>query len=286
MNTLCLVLFLGAMEIDFPETFDWDSDPLDLFSFNVLVFDNNNPDIQVLSVKHDTELAMFIQREFGEDAIQTIVNNLDVNTKDRCPYFRIVMSEFGQDTPINFKLRCFYNQIGMSTLNPRCKRAMAIGLHALRDLDSPITMPLAFCTTNVEIMDYRMEDGIDLSCLKPCAQKLYSSTSTLCDIAGLVLPYHLPCELQWRILSYLQRPDATLIKTAIDNVRYDWDDSVMPMFRQREPRIPAHIAHFYNASTVQCAIDAAIKCRHAVCVCRKDLPVRHQWQSLSGGERM
>lgn len=248
------------------ESFDWDMDPLDLFSFNVLIFDNNEPDVIVQEVKHNTHLAVLISEVFGDDPVQTIVNNLDQETRARCPYFRIVMSEFKADSPINFKLRAFYNQIKMSSLNPRCGRAMAIGLHALANLDSAISMPLAFCTTSIDVVDYQLDSGVDLVCLKPCAQKLNPTANDLSDVAGLCLPYHVPENVQWCILSYLREPTATLIKDAMEKVCLTWDNWLHPMFVQREPRIPAHIARYYDVATVQSAIAGATRSRRATFV--------------------
>lgn len=250
------------------QNFDWDADPLGLFSYNVLIFENNEPDIQVVNVEHDVELAMLVQERFGAEAIQTIVNNLDPNTKDRAPYFRVVMTDFNPESPINFKLRAFYNQIKMSTLNPRCRKAMVIALHALDRLDSPISMPMAFCTTTINPMDYQVDNTVDLACLKPCAKNLNPEATTICDVAGLTMPYHLPVDVQWRILSYMRSPDATLIKDAMNDVGRRWDDFLHPMFVQREPRIPVHIARFYDVATVRSAIDGATRRLRAAFVYR------------------
>lgn len=241
------------------QNLDWNMDPLDLFSFNVVTFDNNEPDIQVDTIKHDTELALLIQERFGDDPIQTIVNNRDPETKGRCPYFRIVTNEFGPDSAINFKLRAFYNRIGMSSLNSRCGPAMAIGLHALNLLDSPVSVPMAFCTTSIEFISFQMDGGVDLTCLKPCAKNLNPEATNLCGIAGVCLPYYMPEEVQWRILSFAESPTAMEIKGEIKRLRERWDDCLHPMFKQREPRIPAHIARFYDVATVQSAIADATR---------------------------
>ena len=243
------------------QNFDWDADPLGLFSYKVLIMENTEPDIQVVEVDHDVELAMLVQERFGGDPIQTIVNNLDPATRDRCPYFRVVMSEFGSECAINFKLRAFYNQIKMSSLNPRCRRAMVIGLHALERLDSPISMPMAFCTTTINPLDYCIRDEVDLGCLKPCAQRLNPGAANICDVAGLVLPCYVPLEIQWKILGYLKSPEAAIIQDAMNDVGRKWDDFLHPMFVQREPRIPVHIARFYDAATVQSAIVGATSSR-------------------------
>lgn len=244
---------------DMIENFDWDMNVDNLFSYNVLIFENANPDIQVLNVSHNTHLASLIQEHFGDEPIQTIVNNMSECSRKRCSYFRIVMTDVGDGISTNFKLKNFYQQIGMTSLSSRCRKAMAIGLHSLQYLDSPISIPMAFCTTTIDPLDFQFDGTVDLACLSPCGNQ----RADLCDIAGLSIPYFVPWDIQWKIVSYLESPLALLIKEDMGKMYEQWDIPVCAMFVQREPRIPAHIARYYNAATVQSAIGSATKSRLA-----------------------
>lgn len=229
----------------------------DLYSFNVVIVSNQEPDIQVIELTYDAEVWPLLQQELGPNYIQTIVNNMNTSTNKRCPFFRVCMKDFGDETPINFKLKSFYHKIGMSSLNPRCSKAVIIGLATLTSLDAAINMPSHFCSTIIDSIDLDLRDEFDMSCLNLCAEKLHPPGSTLYDIAGLTMPYHLPREVQHHILQYCSSPTADIIKGQIADIKRVWDEQLFTMFRQREPRIPAHIASTYNAATVQqTAVDA------------------------------
>jgi hypothetical protein len=229
----------------------------DLFSFNVVIISNQEPDIQVIELTYDAEVGPLLEQELGENYIQTIVNNMNPSTNKRCPFFRVCMRDFGDETPINFKLKSFYHKIGMSSMNPRCSKAVIIGLATLTSLDSAISMPSHFCSTMIDNIDLDLREEYDMSCLNLCAEHLHPPGSALSDIAGLRMPYHLPREVQHHILRYCSNPTADIIKGKIADIKRLWDERLFTMFRQREPRIPVHIASIYNAATVQqTAVDA------------------------------
>jgi hypothetical protein len=240
--------------------FDFNYLPDRLFVINVLIFENSDPDIRVVEVPDDVDLALFAASEIGPGMVQTIVSNSDPETKDRCPYFRLVASPPSDGLPINFKLQTFLNKIGQGhIMTPRCTKVIVVGLHALNNLESPISIPLAFCTTTIDPMDYGIDTVVDIACLQPVGGLKSDSSEALCQIAGLCLPVHVPDACQWRILSYLEEPTAAMIKDQIDKICVDYDAALLPMFQQREPRLPPIIASFYNASTVQTAIRGATR---------------------------
>lgn len=231
------------------------------FNFKVLVLSNDEPDIQVFDVTYDTELKLLQDEMLGQDCVITIVNNLDEHTRSMCPYFRVSMTGFDASCAINFKLQNFYHKIGMSSMGAKCKKALVVGLHALNQLDSAVSVPLCFCTTTIEPMDFDdivRDTGIDMACMNTCHQ--HSDEMNLCDIAGLSIPCHFPWDVQWKILTYLQSPCACLVEETIDSICTSWDAALHPMFQQREPRIPASIACFYNVLTVKQAIENATRC--------------------------
>jgi len=240
-------------------SFEYGMDVDTLFSFNVIVFANNEPDIQVFELHHDYEVGPFLYDHLGDGYIQTIINNLDPDTRAFCPFFRVCMSDFGGTTSTNYKLKSFYNQIGMSTLDNRCSKAVVVGLSTLHHMESPLSVPYSFCTTKIDPIYLHYEQNLDLSCLQPCVSEQKPVGATLCDIAGLCLPCHIPDEVHFHILKYLTSPTADIIKNAKSHVGYCWNVNLYTMFYQREPRIPVHIASFYNAATVQRTADVAVR---------------------------
>lgn len=229
-----------------------------LFDYNVVIMQNSDPDIGVITFRYDYELGPFLERELGPGFVQTIVNNLNPETKIGCPFFRVCMSGVNEKVSTNFKLKAFYNRINMPTMDPRCSKAVVIGLATLYNLESPISVPYAFCTTKIDPIDLSLENEIDMACMEVCSIDHHPVGSTLCDIAGLDLPVYLPPEIHIHILKYLSSPCAEIIKDAKDDLCMTWDFYMLTMFQQREPRIPVHIASCYNAPTVQQTVaDAA-----------------------------
>lgn len=248
--------FLDAQSFDFDRFI---SEPITLFSFNCVLMSNNNPDVQMIEFYDDSQVAIYIQENFSPDSIQTIVKSNNEESKEMCPYFRIIMDGYSDTTSINFKLRSFFVKIGVCAISDRCTKALVVGLWNLVNMDSPISMPSCFTTTTVDDLDFCIEEDIDLSCLQICCKPVDSEVHNLCDIAGMSIPVFLPSDVQWNIVSYLQSPTAELIHQEMDRITRQWDVRLFPMFQQREPRIPYHIASYFNASTVQSTIENATK---------------------------
>lgn len=243
---------------------DWDAilEDTDAFvnkimTYNILYFDNNEPDVRVIEIANDVEVDMLIQQTFSSDVFQTIVNNRDEESKSACGFFRVVMENFDGGSTINFKLRAFFDKIGIPAMNARCTKAIVIGLHALHMLNSPMLIPTSFCTTTIEPIEMWVGNELDMACLQTCGDKICDG-ATLCEIAGMEIPYYLPPEVQFKILQYCCRPDAQLIKDEIDFQCSRWDVYVTPLFEQREPRIPPSIASSFRATTAQQTIESAI----------------------------
>lgn len=219
-----------------------------LFSFNVLYMSNSSPDVSVIECDFDFQVGDLCLKIFGQDTCyqQIIVNNMCPDTNSRVPYFRVIMTDFDPSTAINYKLQSFYKRIRMPTLNARCSRAIVVGLASLYNLDAPLSIPLSFRTTSIEPLQFQGE--IDVSCMKAIGK--LTSEFSLNEIAGLCMPLHLPDNVQALILSYCRSPTAQLIVDKIDDICLNWDAVLSPMFLQREPRIPVHLASTYNAATV------------------------------------
>jgi len=236
------------MEMDF-ETFEFDAESL--FSFNLVIMANDQPDIQVMEFNAEYEIGPYLDKELGSAYVQTIITNRNEETKGMCPYFRICMSGFSSKTSINFKLKAFLNRIGMEGISSHCEKAVVMGLATLHHLESPISVPYLFCTTKIDSIDLALEESLDLACMEVCAESKNPGASSLCDIAGVTLPYFLPWEVQSLILQFSASPTADMIKRERTHLCRSWDALLFTMFRQREPRIPVHIASFFNAATVQ-----------------------------------
>lgn len=259
--------------------------PQDLFTFNCILVCNMDPDIRVLEFSKDSDVALYIKSHFAENAIQTIVKNNHEESRGMCPYFRIVMDGFSEDAPINFKLQSMYKRMGIESMSSRCSHAMIIGLTTMSHLESPISVPYCFMTTSLDPMDFVCEDDeIDLVCLSSCSQKLNPQATDLCDIAGMTLPYFLPFECQMNILKYLRSSEADMILLAMDCICLSWDIALHPMFLQREPRIPFHLASYYNASTVLSTVEDATRPFLATPAPRRDLTVLPSWMTSLSSE--
>lgn len=247
--------------MDADDFFDWDA-PLDeIFGITVAVMDRNEPDVSMRVLTSDVGVAMEIDREFaGQEYLQLVIINRDAETKDFCPYFRVIMNSFVAHSGerVNMHLASFYQKIGMDTLDARVDKAVVVGLYDILHMDKTISVPVQFCVSSIPRMEVGQE--LDSACLKPCGRDLYKQKDlALCDIAGLCIPYHIPLEAQWRILSYLRSPTAQLIEDKVSELCLVWDVFLWPMFVQREPRIPCHIAQLYGAATVQNMINGATR---------------------------
>lgn len=236
----------------------------DLMEFDVVIMCNQDPDIRIVSLQFDSQVAELVHREGGDNGtmMQTIICNNSFESKGMCPYFRVFMIGYAKDCPINFKFQSFLHRIGMETINPRCQKVVVVGLAALHHLDSSISVPHCFTTTKIDLQDFPVvlpDQDLDMACLAVCAEKFVPEGHTLCDIAGMWIPLHLPWDVQWNILTYLQSPTAILVQDQMNQLCDRWDALLYRMFLQREPRIPAHIACFYNAATVRTTVANATK---------------------------
>jgi hypothetical protein len=240
--------------------FDFDMNVDELFNFNVLFFENDLPDMRVIEMRYDIEIANLIETEIGSNAVQTIMSNQDRNTKDRCPYFRVVATPPSEGIAKNYKFEAFLRKIGQGNLiTPRCAKVLVVGLHALNHLDSAISVPLSFCTTTIDNFAIDILGVVDMACVKPLGKFNIQSTEDLVKISGMRLPVHLPDNVQWKILSYCEAPSAALIKDAMQSICDKWDAALLPMFLQREPRIPPSIAYAYSVPCVASTIVVATK---------------------------
>jgi hypothetical protein len=240
--------------------FDFGVNVDELFNFNVLFFDTNDPDMRVVEMSYDVEIAMLIEKEIGTNAVQTIMSNQDRHTKDRCPYFRVVATPPSENIAKNYKFEAFLRKIGQGSLiTPRCAKVLVVGLHALNNLDSPISMPLAFCTTSIENFAIDSLGVVDMSCVKPLGAFNIQSSEDLMKISGMRLPVHLPDNVQWKILSYCEAPTAAIIKDTMQAICEKWDCALLPMFLQRDARIPPPIACAYNVPCVASTIVVATR---------------------------
>lgn len=236
--------------IDWNQITNMDSFVDNLMYYNILIFNNEDPDVRVVEIQYDVEVTMLIQEEIGEDPFQTIICNMDEVTKSMCPYFRIIMQNFGSKSTINFKLKTFFDRVGVPDMNARCTKAIVVGLHALHMLNSPMTIPSCFTTTSIDLIRFGPGIEIDVTCQDPVPAVIRKGMS-LCGIYNLLLPTYVPENVQALIMSYCRSPTASIIDDEIKRICYNWDMWLTPMFTQREPRIPSSIAWRYHASTVQ-----------------------------------
>lgn len=255
MMVVCIVNVCMFVQVIMSQEscFDYDISMDKLASIRTLVMDRDEVDIAIVEAMNNAEVADLIEGEFpGMEYLQLVVINHDVESREFCPYFRIIMDSFRADNKVNRHLRLFYDRIGMSTLNACCRKAIVVGMFDVFDIHASTSVPSAFSLGSFHNQDLGLTGELDGSCLGKSVTELY-------DVPGMNIPYHLPWEVQWRILSFLRHPVADIVKVTMDEVRCSWDTFLYPMFQQREPRIPTYIAYLYDVPTVLTTIAGATK---------------------------
>lgn len=233
--------------------FDYEVSMEQLSSIRILVMDREQVDVAIVDAKDNVEVACLIESEFQDkEYLQLVVINHDHETREMCPYFRIIMDSFRSDQVVNLHLRDFYERIGMSTLNACCRKAVVVGMFDVFDIHASTSVPAGFSLGSFKCQDFGLVGELDAACLGKRATEI-------CDIPGLLVPYYVPLDIQWRILSYLKHPAAELVSKTMDEICCAWDTFLYPMFQQREPRIPTYIAYLYNVPTVLTTIGGATK---------------------------
>lgn len=235
------------------DSFDMDLTIDELCSVTLGVMDRDQADVSIRTVSCEADVNVEIMAEFGHaEYLQLVMINQDAETKDLCPYFRVVMDSFRAEERPNRHLQVFYDRVGMSTLNANCRKAMVIGMYDITDINKVISVPHGLLDTTMVATDLGLGSKLDSDCLRPLKTLLYG-------VQGMYIPYFLPLEAQWRILSFLRHPFAEMIEKKMSDICFRWDIFLHPMFQQREPRIPAHIASVYNVPTVLTTIHGATR---------------------------
>lgn len=236
------------------DSFDFDMSIEELCRIQVLLMDRDQPDVSLRYVGGDDDASVEISKEFGHaEYLQLVMLNNDPETRDMCPYFRVVMDTFKASEPVNLHLKRFYERIGMSTLSANCKKAMVLGMYDIGNIGRVISVPTDLTSGYIDLQDRGLlVEEMDSDCLQPLKTVLYG-------VEGVCLPYHVPIEAQWKILSFLRNPLAQLVLDQMDELCRAWDVFLYPMFQQREPRIPAHVAYTYSAPTVLTTVGGATK---------------------------
>lgn len=242
----------------------------ELSKITVLVMDRDQPDVSVRTVGCEMDADEEIGKEFGHaEYLQLVMINNDPETRFMCPYFRVIMDTFKATENVNPHLKTFYERIGMSTLSANCKKAMILGMYDVANIGRVISIPTSLSMGCMPLADMGLVgDKLDSECLRPLKTVLYG-------VEGVCLPYHVPWEAQWRILSYLQNPVAEIVVEKIEELCHEWDVFLYPMFQQREPRIPAHVAYIYNVPTVLSTVAGATRSFLAPRVQRHPVVVYH-----------
>lgn len=206
-----------------------------LFNFHVLVFNNDDFDLRVVTVErsdmlHDVMMEYF---ENIDKATSVVIQN--GRTDDRIPFFKIVMEEYSPKTPINYKLETFFRRSGIIGVSSRCKIAMVVGLMS-SDMDAiMVDIPLEYHTIPIPSLE-----GVDLTGTGESVKA--HAGDYLMNIPGIPLPYELPQEIHWNIMKYLRRPEAEEI-----NHRIGFVQSVLDSYDQFLERLGAYYdEHFAN----------------------------------------
>lgn len=242
------------MRAGMEDSFSFDMVIEELSKIAVLVMDRDQPDVSVRTIGSEMDADEEIGKEFGHaEYLQLVMINHDPETRLMCPYFRVIMDTFKATEKVNPHLKRFYERIGMSTLSANCRKAMVLGMYDVANIGRVISVPVGLTFGYMSVEDLGLVgDKIDSECLRPLKTVLYG-------VEGVCIPYHIPLEAQWNILSYLRHPVADIVVAKIEELCHRWDVFLYPMFQQREPRIPAHVAYIYNVPTVLSTVAGATK---------------------------
>ena len=176
-----------------------------LFSCHVLLFKNEDFDMRVLELQSEMEVQAALNVHLQSPTTQMIIAN---GTNDKsCPFFRVVMQDYGVKTPINYKLETFFRASGILGIHARCNAAMVIGLTTNDSSSSMISVPAVYRTCPIVPID--MMSPIDLTWTQSEIKK--NEISRLMSIPGMSLPVQLPQELHFNIFKYLRHPCAEII---------------------------------------------------------------------------
>lgn len=180
----------------------------DLYAFHVLVMSNVDKDMQVVKVMSPVQLGLRMTEFFavGEETVQMTVKN--GKEDPLCPFFLMIMSEYKDTSPINFKLETFFRITGVLGIHARCSKAIVMGMMSMEHTNSMIDIPLEYHC--MSIPSRSLNGPIDLyshhsTTRKKCLEKLMT-------VPGMPLPYNVPATVHWNIFKYLRHPCAEIIQ--------------------------------------------------------------------------
>lgn len=186
---------------------------------------NQDPDIRDIEASTPEEMDRIIQSMFPNpyDTIQMVVPN-GHDSHYMCGYFRLVLSGYGQRSPVNYKFETFMRAAKITSVFPRCAAAFVVGLEPVGNV--PLSVPTVFRLTSVEQLQF-MGD-LDMTCMQSMAGR-DTSEKIEALVGGLPMPVCLPQEIHWHILKYLRHPCAELIKQETDRLTTFWSLHFMLM---------------------------------------------------------
>lgn len=206
-----------------------------LFGFHVLIFRNEDPDCREIYCNNHYEMLNVVKTYFvdDKDVVQMIVPN---PSKDcLCPYVMMMLEAHKIKTPTNYKLETFMRNMGMTGIHPGCSVALVVGMMNPMFMDSLMDIPNFYRMCSLSCFD--KVGQIELSIESSVAVKITKESGY--EYPGMILPYDIPDELAFKILSYLQHPCAEAISTYKRNVlrwiSY-WDNHFHDMFCSWERR--------------------------------------------------
>ena len=180
----------------------------DLYSFHVLIMKNEDKDMVAVRVMSPEELSLRLNDFFGSgvETVQMIVKN--GKEDPLCPFFMMIMSDYKDTFPINFKLETFFRTTGILGIHARCSKAIVTGLMSQEHTNSMIDIPVEYHCLSIPSPSLR--GTIDLyshhsTSRNKCLEKLM-------DVPGMPLIPSLPYCLHWNIFKYLRHPCAVMIQ--------------------------------------------------------------------------
>lgn len=175
---------------------EWLMNDNDWFKLTLLRLDNDTPDVDIVNYDGFDELRTIMKDYFIDtsDVVQIIIKNKE--DEDLCGYLRIIMQEYSQRVPINYKLETVLKIAGYPSMSARCRRAIVLGATCNIEADRLTSVPFRYHMTTTDRIVYNQD----------------------INIAGINMT--LPYEVLLHIVKFCEHPCSTIMKR--HNNRIDW----------------------------------------------------------------
>lgn len=181
-----------------------------LFAIQTVFMSNEEPDIRVIEISSDADIEDRLCLLFGDvnEVVQFVVKN-PTESSDSCPFFRIFIENYGNHTAlVNYKFAKFLTTTGLRTLSSRCGAVWILGVSSQVELGKYEHIPRVFRYRDIP----GLVKAFEPECLHDFPDFFGKGVSTL------------PESVQWNIFTYLESPEARILKDEFKRLTTYWDN--------------------------------------------------------------